>query len=198
MAIEAGRELLMLGLLRRVPMSAYDLSRAVKMHGSLYRNLGRGNVYAQLAQLAQAGAIAQRHAVASRGPSRTKTIYALTAAGRRRFDTLMHDVMCDVQISDSTLEVACVLLGQLSREAAREHLTARLEAIVAQERRLDRLFGKREERSGAGEIALMHAIAMLRGEISWLRESIALLRGSKWRAEWRLNDDATGRGRRLP
>ena len=198
MAIEAGRELLMLGLLRRTPMSAYDLSRAVKMHGSLYRNLGRGNVYAQLAQLAQAGSISERRASASRGPSSTKTIYALTAAGRRRFDSLMTEVMSDVQISDATLEVACVLLGQLTREQAREHLVTRLDAIVAQERRLERLFGKREERSGAGELALTHAIAHLRGEIAWLRESIGLLRSAKWRPEWRADDDATGRGRRLP
>ncbi len=198
MAIEAGRELLILGILRRTPMSAYDLSRAVKMHGSLYRNLGRGNVYAQLRQLALAGSISERRASASRGPSTTKTVYALTAAGRRRFDALMTEVMSDVQISDATLEVACVLLGQLPRDAAREHLTTRLDAMVAQERRLERLFGKREERSGAGELALMHAIARLRGEIGWLRESIALLRGGKWRTEWGVNDDATGRGRRLP
>lgn len=198
MAIEAGRELLILGILRRAPMSAYDISRAVKMHGSLYRNLGRGNVYAQLAQLAQAGSISERRASASRGPSTTKGVFALSAAGRRRFDALMSGVMSDVQISDAALEVACVLLGQLSREAAREHLTTRLEATVAQERRLERLFGKREERSGAGELALMHTIARLRGEIAWLRESIALLRSAKWRSEWRLNDDATGRGRRLP
>ncbi len=198
MAIEAGRELLILGILRRTPMSAYDLSRAVKMHGSLYRNLGRGNVYAQLRQLAQAGSISERRASASRGPSTTKTVYALTAGGRRRFDALMTEVMSDVQISDATLEVACVLLGQLSREAARENLTTRLDAMVAQERRLERLFGKREERSGAGELALMHTIARLRGEIGWLREAIALLRGGKWRTEWGVNDDATGRGRRLP
>jgi DNA-binding PadR family transcriptional regulator len=198
MAIEAGRELLILGILRRTPMSAYDLSRAVKMHGSLYRNLGRGNVYVQLSHLAQGGAISERRAGAARGPRDTKAMYALTAAGRRRFDALMREVMSDVQISDATLEVACVLLGQLTRETAREHLAARLEAIVAQERRLERLFGKREERSAAGELALTHAIARLRGEIAWLRESIALLRGAKWRTEWRSNDDATGRGRRLP
>jgi DNA-binding PadR family transcriptional regulator len=198
MAIEPGRELLILGLLRRLPMSAYDLSRAVKMHGSLYRNLGRGNVYAQLSQLADAGSISQRRASAARGPRSTKTVYALTAAGRRRFDGLMREVMSDVQISDATLEVACVLLGQLTREQASAHLGTRLDAMLSQERRLERLFGKREERSGAGELALMHAIARLRGEIEWLRESMKLLRGAKWRSEWRMNDDATGRGRRLP
>lgn len=179
-------------------MSAYDVSRAVKMHGSLYRNLARGNVYAQLAQLALAGSISERRAGAARGPSATKTVYHVTAAGRRRFDALLGVVMSDVQVSDATLEVACVLLGQLTREQARAFLSQRLDAVVAQERRLGRLFGEREDRSGAGELALMHAIARLRAEIEWLRESIGLLRGAKWRPQWRTNDDATGRGRRLP
>ena len=198
MAIEAGRELLILGVLRRTTMSAYDVSRAVKMHGLLYRSLARGNVYAQLAQLVQAGLLSERRAGASRGPSTTKTVYHITAAGRRRFDAVLRSVMDDVQVSDATIEVACVLLGQLPREQARDFLSQRLEAVVAQERRLGRLFGEREERSGAGELALMHAIARLRAEIAWLRESIALLRSSKWQPQWRSNDDATGKGRRLP
>ena len=57
MALDAGRELLILGILRRGPLSAYDITRAVKMHGPLYRALARGNIYEQLANLEQRGMV---------------------------------------------------------------------------------------------------------------------------------------------
>ena len=198
MAADAGRELLLLGILRRNPMSAYDLARAVKSHSSMYRAMARGNPYAQLAKLERDGLILSRSAKAARGPHQLKTIYRLSAAGRTRFDAVLESVFDDVQVSDATLEVACVLLGQLPRERARELLARRLVVIAAQEKRLTRLLGNPEEHSGAAQLMMMHAVQRLRGESSWLRESIALLKSAKWQPQWILDDEATAQTRRLP
>jgi len=185
MALDVGRELLILGILRGGALGAYDVARAVNRHGPMYRDLARGNVYAQLEQLHGAGMLLERSVAAKRGPRAVKTLYHLSAAGKRRFDALLAAVMADVQAPDGTLEVACVLLGQLTREGARALLGSRLAAVRAQEKRLGRLFGNADERSGSGEIALLHTIARLRGEIGWLRETMVLLQDAKWRPDWR-------------
>ena len=198
MAVDAGRELLLLGILRRNPMSAYDLARTVKSHSSMYRAMARGNAYAQLAKLERDGLVLSRTAKATRGPRENKTIYRLSALGRARFDALLQVVFDDVQAPDATLEIACVLLGQLSRERARELLAKRLSLIAAQEKRLTRLLGKPEEHSGAAQLMMMHAVQRFRSEHSWLHEAIALLKSAKWQPQWISDDEATAQTRRLP
>jgi DNA-binding PadR family transcriptional regulator len=198
MALDAGRELLILGILRRGPLSAYDITRAVKMHGSLYRALARGNIYEQLAQLEKSGAVLARTEAAARGPRKTKTVYQLTASGRRRFDSVIAAVFNDPQIPDPTLEVACVLLGQFSRERARAFLTQRLAALTAHQKRLVRLYGKPEERGGAALLAMTHATNKVEADITWTKNSLANLRNVKWKPEWVSDDEATAQSRRLP
>ena len=184
MAIDADRELLILGLLARGPMSAYDLNRAVKMHAPLYRTFGRGNLYAQLQQLNAHKLVGSDAAPATRGPRATKTMYQLSPAGRKRFDELLAAVFADIQAPDPAIEVACVLAGRLPRDSAQELLKARLALVVAQSKRLGRLLGKPEERSAGGQLSMMHTVARLRAEETWLRESIALVRNAKWQPEW--------------
>jgi DNA-binding PadR family transcriptional regulator len=179
-------------------MSAYDLNRAVKMHGPLYRAFSRGNLYEQLAHLERTRVVSARQEDASRGPRATKTVYALTPSGRRRFDTLLSAACRDVQVSDSTFEVACVLLGQLPRTRACRILSERLQELVAHEGRLVRLYGDPKERSGASLLAMTHAQSRVKSEIAWVRDALAKLKRRTWKPEWQNDDDATLKGRRLP
>lgn len=197
MAVDAGRELLILGILRRGALSAYDMARAVKMHGPLYRALARGNIYEQLAQLEKRSMVVARTEAAARGPRKTKTVYQLTASGRRRFDSVIAAVFTDPQIPDATFEVACVLLGQFPRERARAFLAQRLAALAAHEKRLVRLYGKPEERSGAALLAMAHATSKVQAEIAWTKTALANLRNAKWKPEWISDDEATAQSRRL-
>lgn len=198
MALDAGRELLILGILRRGPLSAYDMTRAVKMHGPLYRALARGNIYEQLAHLETKGMVVARSEAAARGPRKTKTVYQLAPSGRRRFDSVMAAVFTDPQIPDATFEVACVLLGQFPRERARAFLTQRLAALIAHEKRLVRLYGKPEERGGAALLAMTHATNRVQADIAWTKTAIANLRDAKWKPAWTTDDEATSQTRRLP
>jgi DNA-binding PadR family transcriptional regulator len=185
MAIDADRELLILGLLARGPISAYELNRSVKMHAPLYRSFGRGNLYAQLQHLDARGLVESDTAPAERGPRATKAVYRLSAFGRKRFDELLTSVFNDIQVADAAIEVACVLAGRLSRGRALELMGTRLRLVAAQGKRLERLLGKPEERSAGGQLSMMHTVARLRSEEAWLRDSIALLRNPKWQPEWR-------------
>lgn len=183
-----GNELLILGLLRRTPLSAYALDRAVRAHSPLYRPFKRGNIYSTVAGLADRGLLLRSVAKSKRGPVSTKTVFRLSAAGERRFQTLLNAVVTDVQADDPTLEIAVVLLGQLPREEARALLAERAKLLADQEKRLDRIMGGLASRTGAGYLATLRTVARLRAESAYLRDAIALLDNEKWDKDW-VSDD---------
>lgn len=185
MPTDPGRELLILGILRRGPLSAYSLNAAVRGHAPLYRPLKHGNIYHLLGQLADRGILLRKNAKAQRGPQETKIIYRLSAAGERRFNELLLQILLDIQAPDPTLEIAYVLLGQLPRSKAIELLEQRSQQIVEQERRIA---GDVEERSGGGYLGISHNVDRLRSERSFLKDSIARLANVKWKPEWVFDD----------
>lgn len=185
---DVARELLILGVLRRAPLSAYDVGRAVRGHAPLYRPLKHGNIYHQLERLAGAELLAQQAEKSSRGPRATKAIYSLTALGERYFRALLHDVIVDLQSSDTALEIAYVLLGQLPRDEALRHLTERRDAIAQHEGRLNRLLGDVAKRGGAAYLGQSHTLHRTRAEQAFLHDAIALLANPHWEPDW-ITDD---------
>jgi DNA-binding PadR family transcriptional regulator len=182
------RELLILGLLRRAPLSAYDVDRAVRGHAPLYRTLKRGNVYYALERLAATRMLLRRDAAARRGPSDTKSMYRLSSEGERRFRTLLETTLLDAQADDPALHVAYVLLGQLARAQARELLTKRRAAVAQHERRLGRLLGDESGRDGSAYIGIRYAYQRARAEERFARDSLTLLDDAKWTPAWSADD----------
>jgi DNA-binding PadR family transcriptional regulator len=185
---DIARELLILGILRRGALSAYDLDRAVHGHAPLYRPLKSGNVYYALDRMAQNGMLLRRSAKTQRGPSPTKTMYRLAAAGEARFQALIRATLTDVQADTATLEVAYVLLGQLPRNDALDLVRERRNALEGHRRRLLRLLGDPAERDGAARIAFGHAFHRARSEQQFLREAAGLLEDPKWTPGWTSDD----------
>jgi len=187
---DAGRELLLLGLLRRTPMSAYSLNRAVRRHAPLNRNFRGGNVYHAVAQLARRGLLLSKEEKTRRGPLESKMIFRLSAAGERHFEALLKERLRDTQTADWTLEIAYVLLGQFPRRDALQLLMDRSSEVAQQEKRLSRIWGDPEDRNGASYIAYLHTIQRLRAERRFLIDSIALLKNPRWTPEWVSDDGA--------
>jgi len=181
---DAGRELLVLGILRRRPLSAYAVDKAVRQHSPLYRLMNRGNVYHLVARLTEAGYLQARSVAAKRGPSPAKAVYGLSAAGEERFLELHERLMLDAQSTESSLEIGLVLLGQLPRSRAIALLKKRDAELSRQEKRVRRLFGDLDERSGPGFLAGTHALQTLHGERSFLREALRRVQNVRWHAEW--------------
>ena len=181
---DAGRELLVLGILRRQPLSAYAVDHAVRHHSPLYRPLGQGNIYHLLEKLAKAGYLYRRTAKATRGPSENKSVFSLSASGEARFLELLHGVLNDLQASDSALEVAVVLLGQFPRNEAMQVLQRRDSELQVDERRIRRLFGDVEKRSGPGSLAALHALGRMQGERHFVRAALKHLQNARWHGEW--------------
>jgi DNA-binding PadR family transcriptional regulator len=182
------RELFVLGLLRRKPLSAYSLDRALRDHVPLYRSFSRGNVYTFVEKLAAKGLLLRRRAATARGPRESQWIYRVSSAGQARFRDLLRDVIVDPQASDPALETALVLLGQLGREDAIALMSERAKQIEAYERRMIRLFGDARRRGASAYFAASHAVHRMRSERRFLKDAEALLRDPKWHPDWVLDD----------
>lgn len=185
---DAARELIVLGLLRRAPMSAYSVDRAMRNHAPLYRPFRLGNTYHFIDALAEDGFLKARSAAAKRGPSKTKSVFRLSASGEARFRKLLADTLGDVQASDAALETALVLLGQLPRGEATALLKRRLKAIADHEARLHRLWGDVRRRQGAASFASSHHVQRLKAERRFAEDAIARLNDARWSPGWSEND----------
>lgn len=181
---DLGRELLVLGILRGQPLSAYAVDKAVRLHSPLYRLMNRGNVYHLIGRLADAGLLQRRSATAKRGPSATKTVYGLSSAGEKRFLEVLERLMLDAQCPESSFEIALVLLGQLPRSRGIVMLRERDRELARQERRVRRLFGDLDARSAPGFLAGTHALQALQSERTFLREALRRVQNRRWHPEW--------------
>ena len=182
------RELFVLGLLRRKPLSAYSLDRVLRDHAPLYRGFNRGNVYTFVEKLAGNGMLLRRQAAAARGPRESHWLYRLSKAGETRFRELLRAVIVDPQSNDPALETALVLLGQLRRDEAVALVAERTAQVEAYERRMIRLFGDARRRGASAYFAASHAVHRVRSERRFLKDAQALLLDPKWQPDWMLDD----------
>ncbi len=185
---DAARELIVLGLLRRAPMSAYSVDRTMRNHAPLYRPFRLGNTYHFIDVLAAEGFLKARSAAAKRGPNKTKNVFRLSASGEARFRKLLAETLGDVQAGDAALETALVLLGQLPRFEAAALLKRRLKALADHEARLHRLWGDVRRRQGAASFASSHHVQRLKAERRFAEDALARLNDARWSAEWSDND----------
>jgi DNA-binding PadR family transcriptional regulator len=175
------------------------VDKILRDHLPLYRQFRRGNVYQLVERLYDDGYLARRAAAARRGPRESKTVYRLTAAGEARFLDLLRRVVADVQSSDTALETAFVLLGQLPRSEALALMLERMREIEGHERRLKRIFGDARERAGAGYFAAAHAYHRARSEHRFLEDAVRRLQDRSWQPQWVRDDgpiSSTSRDRR--
>jgi len=187
---DPSRELIVLGLLRRAPMSAYSIDRAMRNHAPLYRPFKQGNTYHFIDALAESGLLRFRSGATQRGPRRTKHVFRLSATGEARFRKLLAETLSDVQASDAALETALVLLGQLPRVEASALLKSRIKALADHEARLHRLWGDVKRRRGAAFLAVSHHVGRLKSERRFVEDAIARLNDPAWSPEWREDDVA--------
>jgi DNA-binding PadR family transcriptional regulator len=182
------RELFILGLLRRQPLSAYAIDKIIRDHLPLYSRFRSGNLYQFVERLSQGGLILQRSVAARRGPRESKSVYRLSSTGEARFRELLRRTIVDVQSNDAALETAFVLLGQLGRDEALSLMHDRMREIEGHERRLKRFFGEARERGGAGHFAAAHAYHRASSERRFLQDALKRLSDRKWEPGWVLDD----------
>jgi len=81
MAKENTTRYILLGLLRHMPMSGYDLKKRIDLSISQFWNVGYAQIYPTLAELERDGLVTKADAESAKGPQRH--VYAITEAGER-------------------------------------------------------------------------------------------------------------------
>jgi DNA-binding PadR family transcriptional regulator len=112
-----------LGLLGIKPMSGYDIKAAVDRTIRHFWAASYGQIYPELKRLEEAGWIAGKDA--GRG-GRTRRVYRITAAGRRRLEGWLHGYETRIEMRDESL-LRLFFADALPPDEARGLLTARRE-----------------------------------------------------------------------
>ena len=86
-------DLIVLGMLKKEPLSAYDLQKLVE-----YRNISKWvkistpSIYKKVIQLQEKGYISSH--IEREGKMPEKSVYSLTEKGKRQFEKLMLEISC--------------------------------------------------------------------------------------------------------
>jgi DNA-binding PadR family transcriptional regulator len=173
------KRLLLLGLLRRGPLSGYELHRIVRAHGDLYADMKKANIYYLLERLAGEGLVAVTVEFGTRGRRGERLIYELTQSGRDSLEQLVEDVLLDLSPTESGVAVAVVFMSTLPKRRALRLLRERRRRLIEKRQ----LTASQLSRGGStlGTIAGDHLLARLDADIQWLERAVEIVSGAKWR-----------------
>lgn len=170
------KELHILGLLLRGPKTGYDLHRIVVAHGELFTDLKKGNVYYLLDRLAQRGELAVTAETGARGPQRERYVYSITDEGRRRFDTLLRDVVRTYEAPHTGVEVGVVFLPYLSPQDALHLLEERRRAVLARRAAAEGEGDASAHTQLYDQLARDHLRCLMDAEVAWIERALSRLR----------------------
>lgn len=168
----AAIDLILLGMLKRKPLSAYDMQKLVE-----YRNISKWvkistpSVYKKALQLEERGFI--RGETVKEGRMPEKSVYSLTEAGEREFERLMLEIAAQPVRIFLDMNAVIVNLDSLPTEARRTCLERIGENVcclrACQEEELER---KKDDQSipAAGLAVLRQQLALTRAIEAWLEE----------------------------
>ena len=167
------KALLLLGLLRRGPMTGYDLNRIVRSHGVLYADLKKGNIYHLLDRLARQGHLSITVESGARGPRGERLIYEMTPSGREVLLRLLRQAITAFEPADTGVASAVVLLSELDQDEAIRLLKQRRHVIE------DRRARATEELNvlsrPLSRLAGDHQLALVDAELAWVTRAITLI-----------------------
>ncbi len=173
------KALLLLGLLRRGPLTGYDLNRIVRSHGPLYADLKKGNIYHLLGRLARQGHLLVTVESGARGPRGERLLYELTSSGRDALLYLVRRAITAFEPADTGIASAVVFLSELDRDEAARLLGERRDVILDRRRRAVDELGVLT--GPFSRLAADHQLVLIDAELAWVERVIALIRGGDWR-----------------
>ena len=134
-------ELAILGLLHEGPSHGYDLRRRLNTALGPFRALSYGTLYPALRGMLGRGLIAEAGSPTP-GRSRGRIVYAITPAGRERFEALIGDAGADTWEDDA--------FGVRIQFFARTTAEVRLRILEGRRARLESELARMSEPAGAG------------------------------------------------
>lgn len=177
------KELLILGLLQQQSLSGYDLHRILQFHGELYTDLKKANLYYLLERMAKDGFLEVEAQAGARGPRGERLLYTLTKNGRNQLQQLLHEVLLNYEPVHSGVEVAVVLLTELTQVEALDLLRKRKQLVEQRRIKVKAELGNFSNRNLLTGLAADHLLNLIDAELSWIERSLQLLQDGEWPAE---------------
>jgi DNA-binding PadR family transcriptional regulator len=163
--------LVVLGLLRRRPLHGYEIKHIIQDHMGDWTSIAFGSIYFALGKLAEEGLV-EVHSTEQEGSRPSRTVYAVTEAGRAEFLRLLRDVWSKPERQHFVTDLGLFFMDALSSKERLDFLDARvaqLEKIATHltEHRAESLANPRVPRQA--RFIFDHSRAHLDAEIAWTR-----------------------------
>jgi len=181
--------LVILGLLQRRPLHGYEIKHVIEDHMGDWTSIAFGSIYFALKKLTEEGML-EVIATERAGNRPSRTVYAVTDAGREEFLRLLREVWGKAERQYFTIDIGLFFMDVLSPEEILRHLEARLDEL---NRTLEYLDRHRAESMANPHVPhrarfiFDHSQAHLKAELAWTRALRAELR-----------DGGSARGRHGP
>ena len=168
-------ELILLGLLSEKPRHGYEIKKKIREILTIFAGVDVTSVYYPLTVLEKKGLVSKRADQQGRRPKRF--IYALTPAGRVRFNELLNQSFLDFKRPQFSLDLSLYFLDNLPAPVAVRRLRARMSILAKLENRLKQTIASlpSDEGSTGGRI-LEHNLKMVEAESRFLASLVEALR----------------------
>ncbi len=167
-----GTQLFVLGVLaRRGPMHGHQIRREAQIdHTERWTEIKVGSLYAALHRLADEGLI-EAVRTEQEGNLPTRTVYGITAEGRRELHVVRDKTLRHAQISPDPFELALQYSADVDEEILRAILEERRHALIGDLQTSRHLYDAAQPYVNDIERMIMrHRIMRVETEISWHEE----------------------------
>jgi DNA-binding PadR family transcriptional regulator len=156
------RKLLLLGLLHDHEMYGYQINEIVEAHLGSSIQLKKPTVYKLLDQMAKDGWLTFREEREGNRPIRR--VYAITAAGKDTFQTLLRELLADYRSANFPTHIALGYLDVVPPDEALVLLGKRRSVIED----LLEVARNHAEHPGSMQLVIDHQIHHLESELAWM------------------------------
>ncbi len=161
----------MLGALaRRGPMYGHQIRRDARMdRADLWSDVRPGSLYGALHRLAAEGLIEPVRTEQS-GHLPARTVYAITAEGRRELLVLRAEALSEVALRPDPVDLALVMSGDLDPGELRGYIEDRIRVLTAQAA-FHTHQGERSwpDQTAADDLVVEHTRLRIEAELAWHR-----------------------------
>lgn len=163
-------DLILLGMIKRRPMSAYDIQKQVEYQSlAKWVKISTPSIYKKTIQLEEQGFI--RRKVTKKGKMPEKAVYSLTKAGQAEFQRLMKEVSAKPVRILLEFNAVIVNLDSLPPEDQRICLADIAEGVQSLKAYLETNLQEKEDASGiseTGKAVLRQQYILVQAIESWL------------------------------
>jgi DNA-binding PadR family transcriptional regulator len=172
------KELMILGLVQRQPVHGYDLFRVIRLHGTLFAELKKANLYYLLARMERQGYITADAERPARGARGERVRYTITEAGRAQFITLLRESALDY--STNAVSTALVFISSLPHSEAVSLLKQRSHRIAKRLEEFEEEVGDLQEHAPLPQLATTRMLEHILVEQDWTRSTIERIKTMHW------------------